>query len=106
MTIGVVVFSLFCGDDIWMRMAGLALGGICFLFSYCTREALGYGDSWLILILGIYLGIGKALVLLTVAFLLAGLVCLVGLLWKRWQRQQTIAFIPFLTVAYVGVLLL
>lgn len=46
------------------------------LISKCTRESIGYGDSWLILLLGIQLGYLKAISVLFAASLLAGVASL------------------------------
>lgn len=100
--------SLFCifwtKENIWSVVGGLVIGVIFWVFSYGTRESLGYADSWIILLLGAYLGARRTLFLLTIAFLSAGIVSLVGMVWKGWNRKKGLPFIPFLTVAYAGVM--
>lgn len=92
--------------DWWGIFSGILVGAMCLLCSKCTREAFGYGDSWLILELGIYLGGIRLLQILLIASLIAGMVSLFCL-WKRgWKRKTTLPFVPFLTSAYLGVLLL
>lgn len=82
---------------------GLFCGGIFCLISRFTGEAIGYGDSWIILLLGLYLGFEKQLTLLMIAFLCAGLFALIGLLRQKWSQTASIPFVPFLTAAYIGV---
>ena len=90
--------------NIWYRLSGAALGLTFFLVSRVTKEAVGYADSWLILILGIHLGIFLALQVLFAASLMAAVVA-VFYLWKRnWRRSETLPFIPFLVLAYIGVI--
>ena len=48
-------------DTIWSTLGGAAVGAGFFLFSKCSKESIGYGDCWLVLLLGIFLG-GKTLV--------------------------------------------
>lgn len=102
---GIVVFvSLFVcktpsGFD---RIGGALLGLLLFFVSKCTKEAIGYGDSWLIFFLGIYLGGLAALQILFVASLFAS-GCSLLLLWKKgWKKSITIPFAPFLGLAYLG----
>lgn len=83
------------------RIAGAAVGILFFLISKWTHEAVGYGDSWLILLTGLYLGAPAAIRVLFAAFLLSG-VCSVFWLWRRhWSRKAVIPWVPFLVLAYV-----
>ena len=84
---------------------GVAAGLAFLLFSKLSREALGYGDSLLILILGVFVGFRRQLAILALAFLLAGIFAGVGLLSRRFSRTFSLPFIPFLAFSYVGVML-
>ncbi len=107
MSVVVLLFGIFVTEEpIWSILGGVIVGVLFLGISYGTKESIGYADSWLILILGVYLGIRDTLLMLTVAFFFAGLVSLVGIAVKRWKRNGTIAFIPFLTMAYIGVILI
>lgn len=103
---GVLGGMLFMQKSLWLILGGFVMGLLFLGISYLTKESIGYADSWLILILGVYLGLKDMALLLVIAFFLAGLVSLGGVVLKRWKRDGTIAFIPFLTTAYVGVMLL
>ena len=56
--IGAVIFQICYGKcNVWILGGGIAVG-LCFLgISRLTGEGIGYGDSIMILLLGIYLGI-------------------------------------------------
>ena len=86
--------------------SGLLIGLLFFAVSKITKEAIGYGDSWIISILGLYLG-GKRLIrLLFTASFLAGLVSLFWM-WKRgWKRDGSLPFVPFLTIGLLEVIFL
>ncbi len=101
------VLSLLCQNTrIASSLFGAGAGVLAFLVSRVTKEALGYGDDWLILILGIYMGGSKILQLLLWASLFSGIVSLFFLFKKKWRRDITIPFVPFLTIAYLGVMFL
>jgi len=107
LSVAVAIIALCC-DGVSMRLrAGGAFLGLLFLFiSKVTKEAIGYGDSWLILLLGIHKGYLCAIEVLFVASLLAGIVSLF-FLWKHhWKRTSTLPFVPFLNISYLGVMLL
>ena len=100
-------FSLLCENVVLSsRLLGAGVGIIMFLISKSTKEAIGYGDDWLILMLGIYLGCGKLLQLLLWASLLVGVVALYFLYKKKWNKGITLPFVPFLAVGYAGVMFL
>ena len=79
----------------WMMVAG----GLC---SWFTQESFGYGDSILILILGILSGGWNLLWILFAAFLIASVYGGIMIARKKYTRKNSFPFIPFLTVAYLG----
>lgn len=78
-------------------LVGIVFLGICKI----TKEALGYADGGLIVILGIYLGMRKVLYLLTISFFMAAVFSIVWLSMKKMNKKTTFAFIPFLTAGYI-----
>ena len=56
--------------------------------------------------MGIYLGGISMLEVATTAFFLTGLVSLAGIVIKQWKKNVTGPFVPFLTAAYLGVIML
>lgn len=84
-------------------LGGLGLGLFFVFVSYLTEEKIGYGDSWLITILGVYLGGGKLLELMLIASFSASIASLVYGMLRGWKRDASLPFIPFLLLAFVGV---
>lgn len=84
---------------------GAMIGGIFLVISKCTKEQIGYGDSWMILILGIWLGIWDVIRLLAIVFMLCFAFSCVGLACKKIKRYTRIPFYPFLMLGYTGVML-
>ena len=91
------LFPLFQG-----AVPGIVLG----IISWITREAVGYGDVWIITLLGIYLGIWDTATLVCIAFFFSSIAAVGCLVWKKFRRDTRIPFVPFLTAAYVGVVFL
>ena len=86
-------------------LGGIAIGLFFVYLSYITEEKIGYGDSWLIGVLGVYLGGTALLELMLIASLAASVCSLVYSACHGWNRNHTLPFIPFMMVAFVGVLL-
>lgn len=112
MFLGVGAVAAVCSQIIWDRssvwecISGLLIGFAFVGISKLTREGVGYGDSILIMILGIYIGVWNLMYVLVIAFFLSA-ICSVFILIKfRFHRKQGIPFIPFLTVGYFSLVLL
>ena len=88
-----------------LLIAGGAVGAGFLAVSKISGEAMGYGDSILITILGGFLGFWNILSVLTAAFLLAAVFSAVMLVRRGFTRKSSFPFVPFLTAAYIGVLL-
>lgn len=86
------------------RIWGLCFGIFFLLISKITKQMIGYADSWLILLLGVYQGIFHGLCVLFAASFMAAMCSLVYLWKRRWKRNETLPFIPFLAMAYLGVM--
>lgn len=93
-----------CGREISPVL--LATGGcmgIVFLFiSRVSGESFGYGDSILILIIGIFLGFWNLMYLLLGAFSMAAVFSAVMMIKHRFNRKSSFPFVPFLAAAYLG----
>ena len=85
-------------DDLVGICAGIGVGVLFLLVSKVTEEAIGYGDSVAIMILGGYLGFWKVVGVLAAAFFTSG-VCSVILEFRG--RVKTMPFFPFLTLGYI-----
>lgn len=80
-------------------------GGVCglvfVLISKWSNEALGYGDSIVLLILGVYLGIWDFLEVGFVAFFLCGIYGVITRKLITKANTSSIPFIPFILGGYI-----
>lgn len=107
MSVLAIFAAIWCKDvSIAQRLAGGFVGALFLAISRLTKEAIGYGDSWLVCILGVYMGAREMLQVLLFASLLAALCSLFYLWKKRWKRKAAIPFVPFVAVMYLGAILL
>lgn len=82
-------------------VGGIVIGILFFIMSKKSGESIGYADSWMILLLGIYQGFWGILGTLTGAMFLLAVVSLVVIVIKRGSRKAVLPFFPFLTVGYL-----
>lgn len=98
-----LVFNLMRGQ-IMASLSGAVLGyAILYLIGWLgklafKKEAMGAGDLYLAAFLGAFLGWPGLLVSVFLAYLLAGLVCFMLLLFKKVKLGEYIAFGPALVV--------
>lgn len=77
---------------------GLMPGLIFLLFAWLTKK-VGYGDGWLLLILGFVLGYYQCVTILMISLLLASITAIILLVFYHVKRNTKLPFIPFLTAA-------
>lgn len=96
-----VLYALFLREVGIMEFFGGFIPGILLLLlGKLSREAVGYGDGSIVLVLGLYLSFWKILGILVTASVLAGLWA-VGLLVFR-KAGKAIPFVPFLLMGFLG----
>ena len=100
----ILTAGFLCGRNIHVMLlaAGAGVGIVFMVVSRVTEEAFGYGDSILILIMGGFLGFWNILSLLVAAFSIAALFSIFMLLRKKFHKKSAFPFVPFLTAAYIG----
>lgn len=67
-----------------------------FLLGFLTREKVGYGDGWVLLMIGLFSGLFRCFLILLTGLLLESVVAVVLLAFKKIQRDKEIPFSPFL----------
>ena len=69
-----------------------------------TGEAVGYGDGWLVMALGIYLGIWSLLEVMAAAWVLLAFAAGLCLIRKKWSRKTALPMTPFITAGFMNLL--
>lgn len=105
-TAGAVGIQVFARPQQWYEcLLGIVIGILFCLLSKVTMEQIGYGDSWMILNLGICFGAWKLLVILSLGFGVCSLITVFGVLRKKLHRKDRIPFYPFLMIGVAWVML-
>lgn len=81
-------------------LLGILPGGIMVLFGKLSGGALGEGDGYTTVTLGIQLGIFSVIECLLQGMVLSGIYSGILLLTGKGNRKDTIPFLPFLTAGY------
>lgn len=98
-----VIYVIYKGEVSLMAAAGALLPGAAFLIiGKITKEAVGYGDGIVILVMGIYLGLWATVSSIMLALLLSALWAIVLTVFCKKKKEDSFAFLPFLLLGYIG----
>lgn len=76
--------------------------GVLFLcFSKLTKEVIGYGDGMVLVAMAFFLSLEQQVTILMTAFIVAGVVALVLLIFFHKKGNYRIPLIPFIFVAFL-----
>ena len=82
-------------------LPGFLPGILCLLIAKLSKEAIGYGDAFMLIAIGTFCLITELLFLLLCGFLIAGTVSILLLVLKKRNKKEEIPLIPFLLSGYV-----
>lgn len=94
-----LVLSVF-GHRTWREtLYALIPGVFCLIVARATRQAIGYGDGFLLCAMGMYLSCEALLSVCMTAFMIAGMAALGLFAFGRKKGKDAIPFVPFLFIA-------
>ncbi len=85
------------GESGLMEVAlSLLPGAGFFLLGFLTREKVGYGDGWTLLMIGLFSGLYRCFLILLFGLIAESAVAVVLLALQKINRNHEIPFLPFL----------
>lgn len=85
------------GDHTWVSALLAVLPGAAFwLLSYITREKVGYGDGWVLMMIGLFAGLQNCFLILLAGLVTESVVALILLAAGKTAGDREIPFVPFL----------
>ena len=83
-------------ESVTAALLSLIPGMGFFLLSFLTREKVGYGDGWVLMMIGLFSGFSRCFLILLIGLLLESMAAVVLLLLKKKHRDKEIPFSPFM----------
>ncbi len=90
------IYGVMGETELSVMAASLTPGAGFFLLSFFSGEKVGYGDGWVLLMIGLFLGAYRCFLILLIGLLAESVVAIVLLACRRIQRDREIPFSPFL----------
>ena len=82
-------------------IGGILIGIVLLLLAKMTREKIGYGDGWIFVVTGIYMGFRNNMYLLLLSLFLASLVSICLLVFKKVNKKTELPFVSFVLPSYL-----
>lgn len=76
-------------------------GLILLLLGKATRESIGYGDGYLFIIIGLYIGFIRTVGILITALFLIAIISIFLLIIRKINRGTELPFIPVVLISYL-----
>lgn len=85
------------GNGTWQTATLSAIPGVVFwILSFVTGEKVGYGDGWMLIMIGLFMGLWQCFLILMIGLISSSLVVLVLLAGRKASRDYQLPFAPFL----------
>ncbi len=75
-------------------------GTVFLMIAFMTKQAVGYGDGMIIILLGLSLGLIQCVSVVFTGLVLSSAVSVYILIFTRGNRQTRLPFVPFLLLAW------
>lgn len=99
--IGIVIDFVLKPYSLESILGGVAVGVVMYLFSVMTKEKIGKGDAWIVMVSGLYLGFIDTLMVVWLASILAVIYGLVATQGHEDGMDMEMPFVPFLLVSFL-----
>lgn len=85
------------GERTWVILGGAFLPGVIFwIISFMTREKVGYGDGWVLMMIGLFVGGTRCFLILMLSLMMESVILLLLLAFRKIRRDAEVPFVPFL----------
>lgn len=91
------------GGTWWDAVLSVIPGVIFWGLSFISGEKVGYGDGWMLIMAGLFIGLWKCFLMLLIGLVAESLAALFLVAVKKVNRNEEIPFAPFLFLG-MGVL--
>lgn len=100
------ILSIYMNElTMFERILGVGVGALLMIISKVTKGAIGMADAWIFVMIGMGYGVLNGLIILSYALLMVAMVSIILLVFHKIKRKDSLPFIPFILLSYLGVLL-
>ena len=78
-------------------------GGILLIISVVSKEAIGFGDGYLLVVLGVMVGCVRLSCIICISMLMVSVIGIIGIAVKKWNKNNALPYVPFLLSGFMVV---
>lgn len=104
--LGLIINFFIMDNKVGEICLSLLPGIVMILLSFISNQSVGYGDGVVVGIIGLYVGLARVVVTGIFALIIAMFFSMVLVTVGNVGHRQTIPFVPFILISYVGGLML
>ena len=86
---------------LWAAIPGFLFGILLFVLSFLTKEAIGMGDAFAVLLCACYLPFYPVYFIFVAGLFMAGIVGIFLILVRKGNRKTEIPYLPFISLSYL-----
>lgn len=105
---GILINIISKSNSLISVLGGVGVGILLLIFSVLTKEKIGKGDAYILMVTGIYLGFINTIVLLWLSSILAAIYGIIEI--RKYDNDDKakieLPFIPFLLLGYMLLLVI
>lgn len=87
-------------QPIWSMLGGMAVGALLFVYAFATKEGIGYGDCFVFVCAGAYIGLHENIRLLFFSLLAAMTVGGIRAAVHKGSMKSRVPFVPCILGVY------
>lgn len=95
-----LLFSIYEERELVHLLAAFVPGILCLFFCKISKEAVGYGDAIVFLVLGLFYSLEGIVSICMAAYSVAGILALILLVFFHKNKNYEIPFIPFVWIGW------
>lgn len=92
-------------QDTLISMWGLVPGAILLIIGNASKGAIGSGDAYIVMVIGIFMGLKTTFEILMIGSVISALYCIFIIVTKGKDSKDSIPFVPFIFSGFLGVLI-
>ncbi len=99
---GMITYLPFAKNDFISVFLGMVVGLSVLLVSFFSRQQIGYGDGFVMIVSGILLGFRNNMALLLGALIYSAMVGLALLIIRKADKKTELPFVPFILLSFIS----
>lgn len=101
MMAGIILESMIKQKGILNISSGILPGVLIYIAGIMTGGGIGKGDAIIFIVIGVFMGLKKSLILLVCSLIFINIIGLFILIFRKGNMKTKIPFVPFILISFI-----